>query len=117
MELGSVPAVHDGKVIGTYFVADGKDAGAFDQIPELSDITGKIIVHQDIHRSSADSPYRHLEVARRLRQKQCAKCGDVFPALAQRRDCHWHDRESIVEIVAEETSAHALVQIAMGCDD
>jgi hypothetical protein len=94
-----------------------EDRGAFDDVFQLAHVP-RPPMHLESDQRVVREVLRLLMLAHRFAQKVSRDGGDVFHALAERRQCHREDVQAIVEIFAELAAGdHFLEQRARRRDD
>ena len=77
------------------------DKTVLDDIFQLSDISGKIILHQDVHDIGADADNLFALAGIVFFDEMIYQIWDVLPALLQCGQLEFHDGQSDVEIVTK----------------
>src|SRR6202521_5482659 len=92
----------------------GQDDRAFDDIFELANVAGPIIIHQKLQRRRGEVAQRlavFLAVAVEEMRKQR---GHIFAAIAQRRQLQVNDVEAVIEIFTEAAFADEGEEVHVG---
>src|SRR5216683_1446725 len=95
----------------------GQHYRAFDNIFELADVAGPIVIHQEFQCGGSEVAQRlvvFLTVAIKETRKQR---GNVFAAIAQRRQLKMNDVEAVIEIFPEAPFADKGEEVHVGGSD
>src|SRR4029077_20835621 len=75
--------------------------GAFDEVLEFADVAGPGVVRQSVHDVSGDVLDIFVELTAESLHEVANQEGEIFGALAERRDLYGENIQAVVEIAAK----------------
>ena len=81
--------------------ARAEDDGALEDVLQLADVAGPVVVEERLHRLGGHGRDRPLVLPRRARDERVDEERDVLLALPQRREADGDDAEAVEEVLAE----------------
>src|SRR5271154_5782396 len=92
----------------------GKYDGALDDIFQLANVAGPIVVHQEFHCTRRKLAHRLGVLQAIAREEVSEQRGDVFPAIAQRGQLEMNYIQAVVQVLAEAALADKRQQFNVG---
>ena len=103
-----------GEKFGPEHRAGGQDDGALDSIFQLADVSGPIVIHHNLQSFRRKLQARAVILSAKLPQEVLGQLGNIFLALAQRREAQGNDVQAIEEVLAELAFHDHLAQVRIG---
>src|SRR5262245_46452499 len=98
-------------VAGPDYAAVAQCERALDDVFELADVARVVVAREDLHRLVRDGGWRDAEAARKALRHGGREFRDVFEPLAQGRDAHLDDVDSVIKVLAESAGRHQLAEV------
>src|SRR5260370_1346023 len=95
----------------------GQDDRAFDNIFELADVAGPIIIHQKFQCGGSEVAQRLVVLPAVTIKEMRKQRGNVFAAIAERRQLKVNDVEAVIEIFSEAAFADKGEEVHVGGGD
>src|ERR1700730_6321834 len=106
-----------GKQVDIDALLRGKDDSTFDNIVELAHIAGPIVIHQKFQRGRGEVTQRLVVFLAVAGEEMREERGNIFAAIAQRRQLQVNDIQAVIKIFAEAAFADQGEEFHVGSGD
>src|SRR3989454_8653032 len=100
--------------VAIHVLLGGEHDGALDDIFKFTDVARPVVVHQEFHSGSGEAPLRLCIFLAVTPEKVVDQQGNIFLAVAQRRQVDGNNVEPVEEVFAKAALAHQSHQIRIG---